>query len=156
MPYNLEGDFLWETTPSVSYLVFNKLEGGVNKQANIFYMFFCSELMMPVWGGFYSRWITWLYMTHQGKKIVCTQYTSPLLLAFLFPHLTQALADHGGDQGSGTGKYGVFTDTGECRVCRDCSMITLVTLEEFGLHVRSVGTGIASELTLIGRLILFV
>ena len=59
--------------------------------------------------------------------------------------------DQGGTKISGTGKYGVFPDTGESKGFRECSAPTLVTHKEGGLLVRSVGTGIDSHLTQIGR-----
>ena len=72
-----------------------------------------------------------------NERVVCSWFYLP-------PHPTQALADQGGTQGYGTGKDGVFPDTGDSRVCRECSAPTLVTPEEGGLHVRSFGTGISS------------
>ena len=59
-----------------------------------------------------------------------------------------------GTQGYETGKDGVSPDTGESRGCRECSTPTLVTTKEGGLHVRSFGTGIASQLTWIWFLII--
>ena len=60
----------------------------------------------------------------------------------------------GDTQGSGTGKDGVFTDMGESRGYRECSATTLVSTKESGLHVRSVITGIDSQLTSIGSRII--
>ena len=73
---------------------------------------------------------------------------------YLPPHPVQALAAQGDAQGSGTGKDGVFTDTGESRGFRKCSAPTSVTSEEGGLHVRSVGTGISYQITWIGSRII--
>ena len=39
---------------------------------------------------------------------------------------------------------------GESKGCRECSVPNLVTTEEGGIYVGSIGTGIASQLTLIG------
>ena len=55
----------------------------------------------------------------------------------------------GDTQGSGTGKDGVFPDTGDSRGFRECSAPASVTPEEGGLHIRIVGTGIAYQLTRI-------
>ena len=57
-------------------------------------------------------------------------------------------------QGSGTGKDGVIFATGEYRGCRECSVPSSVSPKEGGIHVRIVGTGIASYITHIGRRII--
>ena len=69
---------------------------------------------------------------------------------FYFPsHPTQDWVDQGCTQGSGTGDDSVLPDKGDYRGYRDCYVPTLVTTEEGGFHVRSVGTGIASYITRI-------
>ena len=74
---------------------------------------------------------------------------------FCFPaHTTQALADQRDTQGLGNGKDGLFTNTGEYRIFRECSAPTLVSTEEGGLHVRIYGMGITSQITLIGSRII--
>ena len=60
------------------------------------------------------------------------------------PNPTQALVAQGETQGSDTGKYGVFTGMQDSGGCRECSNPSLVILEEGGLHVSVVGTGIDS------------
>ena len=82
-----------------------------------------------------------------NERVVCSWFYFP-------PHTTQALVAQGDTQGSGTGKDGVFPDTGDSRGCRDCSAPDLVTPEEVVLHVSSVGTWIASQITLIRSLII--
>ena len=86
-------------------------------------------------------------LTILNARVICSLFYFP-------PHPTQALVDQGGTQCSGTGKDGVFPATGESRGCRECYVPTLVTPEEGGLHVRSVSTGIASQLTWIGSRII--
>ena len=64
------------------------------------------------------------------------------------------MADQGDTQVFGTGKYVVFPVTGESRGLREYSVPISVTTEEGGLYVRSVFTGISSQPTQIGRLII--
>ena len=49
----------------------------------------------------------------------------------------------------GLGRTVFFSATGDSRGCGECSAPTSVTPEEGGLHVRSVGTKISSQITRI-------
>ena len=68
-----------------------------------------------------------------------------------FSNPTQALVARGDTQCSRTGKDDVFPATGESRGCKECSDPYSVPTKECGLHVRSFGMGIASQITLIRR-----
>ena len=96
-----------------------------------------------------------LYGTLEGGWVILNAQV--LCSWFWFSaHPTQSLVAQGGTQGFGVGKDGVLPVTGESRGCRDCSAPTSVTPKEGILHVRSVGTGIASQITLIGVRIIMV
>ena len=111
--------------------------------------------MMPVWGRVLLKMSNLVVYGPPGVKFWPPSMHNSFVLGFYFPpNHTQALAYQGDTQGSGTGKDGVFPDMGDPRGCRECSAPTLVTPEEGGLHVRSVGTGIAYQITWIGSRII--
>ena len=70
-------------------------------------------------------------------------------MVLFFSSYHTGLGDQGDTQGYRTGKYCLFPATGESRVFRECSAPYIVTPEEGGLHIRSFGTGIASQITRI-------
>ena len=134
----------------MAYLVLRKLGDAVHKHLNSSHIFICPKLMMPVWVRLLFNTVDLVVYGPPGggglsilnALVVCSWF-------YFFPHPTQALVTQEDTQGYGTVQYGVFTDTGESRGCREFYAPISITPEEGGLHVRSVVTGIAYQLTWI-------
>ena len=132
-------------------LALRQLWEAVQKWPNSLHVFICLKLMVTVWGRLLFKMSDLVVYSPPGGNFWLLSMHESFVLSFTPPpHPTQVLEDQGDIQSSRTGKEGVFPDTGEYRICRECSAPTSVTTKEGGLHVRSVGTGITYQLTRIG------
>ena len=154
IPYHSKGTFIWAPAPSVADLVLRKLGEPVHKRPNSLHVFIFPRLMMPVWGRLLLKMDHFVVYGPTGELFSILNTRVAYSWFYFSPYPTQVLAAQGDTQCSGTSKDGVFPAMGYYRGYRECSEPTLVTPKEGGLHVRSVGTGIASQLTRIGSRII--
>ena len=127
---------------------------GCARMAHHLACFICPKLMMLVWGRLMLKIDELVVYGPPGGEFWTSSMEESFFWFYFPPHPTQAFSAQGDTQASGTRKGGVFPATVDSRVCRDSSTPNLVTPKEGGLHVRSVGTGISSYLTRIGRRII--
>ena len=145
---------LWATTPSVENLVSGKFGEAIQKWLKRLDVFIYPKIMMPVWGRLLLKMDHFVVYGPPGELFSILNTRVAYSWFYFSPYPTQVLAAQGDTQCSGTSKDGVFPAMGYYRGYRECSEPTLVTPKEGGLHVRSVGTGIASQLTWIGIFII--
>ena len=147
MPYYYKGTVLWAPIPSVADLVLRQLGEAVHKRTNSLHVFICLKLTMLVWVRLLLKMADLVEYGPPGEKFWSSSMHEIFFLGFispLIPHRTWR-----DTQGYGIGKVGIFPATGDSKRCRECSAPTSVTPEEGGLHVRSVGTGIAYQISQI-------